>query len=304
MVTPLQGRFLSRPVHSPATPVQALHAVALLLAAALGCSSPQPPEPQPRPRQQRTPPPAPRIEGELRIDPELVAREIAPGAYLVTHQPFHSSNVLVVRMADSTLVICSSPFETEGTRAFLGWLRSTFRPRRMIAINTHFHLDGTGGNAAYHEAGVETISSEATAALLASRGAALRDGAAEAFDDPALRARVAGTALVAPRRTFAAKGGLTLRIAGEEIRVLHPGHAHSPDNVVVHFPARDILFGGCMIKAAGASIGYTGDADLARWQAAVGALEPLAPRIVVPGHGAPGGRELLAGTIEIVRAAM
>lgn len=231
-------------------------------------------------------------------------REVAPGAYLVTHQPFHASNVLVVRMADSTLVICSSPFETEGTRALLRWLRSTFRPRRMIAINTHFHLDGTGGNAAYREAGVETIASEATAALLASHGAALRDGAAEAFEDPALRARVARTELVAPRRTFAAKGGLTLRIAGEEIRVLHPGHAHSPDNVVVHFPARDILFGGCMIKAAGASIGYTGDADLARWQAAVAALEPLAPRIVIPGHGPPGGRELLAGTIEIVRGAM
>jgi metallo-beta-lactamase class B len=279
--------------------VQVLHVVALLLAAALGCSSPARPDPV----GQKAVPSAPRIDGELRIDPELVAREIAPGAYLVTHQPFHASNVLVVRMADSTLVICSSPFETEGTRALLRWLRQAFRPRRMVAINTHFHLDGTGGNAAYAEAGVETIASDATAALLASRGAALRDGAAEAFADPALRARVERTELVAPGRTFAAAAGLILRIAGE-IRILHPGHAHSPDNVVVHFPARGILFGGCMIKAAGASIGYTGDADLTRWQAAVRALEPLAPRIVVPGHGAPGGGELLAGTIAIVGRAM
>ncbi|HEY8144722.1 MAG TPA: MBL fold metallo-hydrolase [Kofleriaceae bacterium] len=247
--------------------------------------------------------PAPHLEGEVRIGGELVARELAPGAYLVTHVPFHSSNVLVVRMADASLVVCSSPFETEGTRALLRWLEATFHPPRIVAINTHFHLDGTGGNAAYAEAGVETIASRQTAALLAERGPALRDGAAAAFEDAALRARVAGVELTAPRRTFDAAEGLTLTIAGEEVRVIHPGAAHSPDNVVVHFPARGILFGGCMIKSRGASIGYTGDADLGHWEAAVHSLERLAPRIVVPGHGAPGGAELFAGTIEIVRAA-
>ena len=276
--------------------MQDLHgARAALLAAvaALACSSAS-----------HAPAAAPRIRGEVHIGDELVARELAPGAYLVTHVPFHASNVLVVRMADSTLVVCSSPFETEGTRALLAWLRATFHPRRIVAINTHFHLDGTGGNAAWTDAGVETIASRDTARLLATRGAALRAGAAAGFEDPALRARVAGVALVAPRRTFDPRAGLTLRFAGEEVRLLHPGHAHSPDNVVVHFPARGLLFGGCMIKAAGASIGYTGDADLARWVTAVHALEPLAPRIVVPGHGAAGGPELLAGTIDIVRRAM
>jgi metallo-beta-lactamase class B len=248
-------------------------------------------------------PPAPRIEGERRISRELVARQVAPGAYVVTHVPFHASNVLVVRMPDASLVICSSPFETEGTRALLGWLDRTFHPPRMIAINTHFHLDGTGGNAAYAAAGVETIASTRTAALLAERGAALRAEAAAGFEDPALRARVEQVALVAPRRTFDPAAGLTLTIGGEEVRILHPGPAHSPDNVVVHFPARGVLFGGCMIKATGATIGYTGDADLAHWEAAVHALEPLAPRVVVPGHGAVGGRELFATTIAIVRSA-
>lgn len=251
----------------------------------------------------RRAPPAPRIEGERRIDSELVAHQVAPGAYVVTHVPFHASNVLVVRMPDASLVICSSPFETEGTRALLGWLDRTFHPPRIVAINTHFHLDGTGGNAAYAAAGVETIASTRTAALLAERGAALRAEAAAAFEDPALRGRVERVALVAPRRTFDPAAGLVLTIGGEEVRIIHPGPAHSPDNVVVHFPARHVLFGGCMIKATGATIGYTGDADLAHWEAAVRALEPLAPRVVVPGHGAVGGRELFADTIAIVRSA-
>jgi hypothetical protein len=35
--------------------------------------------------------------------------------------------------------------------------------------------------------------------------------------------------------------------------------------VVVYFPARELLFGGCMIKA-GNTIGNTADADLVRAQ--------------------------------------
>ncbi len=247
------------------------------------------------------PAPAPHLEGEVHVDSELVAREVAPGAYVVTHVPFHASNVLVVRMPDETVVICSSPFETEGTRALLGWVERRLHPRRVVAINTHFHLDGSGGNAAYQAAGVETIASTRTAALIAERGPALRAASAESFEDPALRARVERVALLAPHRTF--DRGLTLRFGGEEVRVIDPGPAHSPDNVVVHFPARALLFGGCMIKASGASIGYTGDADMGHWEAAVHSLEPLAPRVVVPGHGAVGGPELFAATIAIVRAA-
>jgi glyoxylase-like metal-dependent hydrolase (beta-lactamase superfamily II) len=267
---------------------------AAIALAIVGCSSPGPGAAA-RAR--------PAVADTVRIDSELVARRVAPDAYVITHEPFHSSNVLVVRMADSSLVIASSPFETEGTRAMLRWLRATFRPTRMIAINTHFHFDGTGGNRAYAEAGVEVVASTQTATLLASRGDSLRAAVADGFDDPARRARIERLEIVPPTRTFDASRGEMLAIGGEEVRIVYPGPAHSPDNVVVHFPARGLLFGGCMIKASGASIGYTGDADLAHWERAVRALEPLAPRVVVPGHGAPGGPELLAGTIEIVRAA-
>ena len=158
-------------------------------------------------------------------------------------------------------------------------------------------------NAAYQAAGVETIASTATAALIAERGPAVRAASAASFEDPALRSRVERVALLAPRRTFDPARGLTLRFGGEEVHVIYPGPAHSPDDVVVHFPARRLLFGGCMIKASGASIGYTGDADLRHWEAAVHSLEPLAPRVVVPGHGAVGGPELFAATVAIVRAA-
>ncbi|HKE17249.1 MAG TPA: MBL fold metallo-hydrolase [Kofleriaceae bacterium] len=246
------------------------------------------------------PAPAPDL-ATARIDAELAVARVARDAYVVTHEPFFESNVLVVRMGDGSLVICSSPFDTEGTRAMLRWLRATFRPPRIIAINTHFHIDGTGGNEAYAEDGVETYASDATQALLAARGEASRDKSAAGLSDPALGARVQRTRVVPAAHTFPEKDGMTLTIAGETVRVVHPGPGHTPDNLVVHFPRRDLLFGGCMIKS-GDSIGFIGDAVLDRWEASVRAVEPLTARVVVPGHGPIGGPELLANTIRLVRA--
>jgi metallo-beta-lactamase class B len=238
-----------------------------------------------------------------RIDAELSFRRVARDAYVVVHEPFHASNVLVVRMADGTVVVSSSPFETEGARALVAWIEKTFQPKRIIAIDTHFHLDGTAGNDAYTEAGVEVHASDLTQSLLTERGARLRDDAAAGFTDPALRARIERVRIVPAAHTFRAADGKAFRFAGEEVRVLYPGPAHSPDNVVVHFPARRLLFGGCMIKNS-ESIGYTGDADLSRWEAAVHELEPLAPAVVIPGHGDPGGPELFDTTIGLVRDAL
>ena len=238
----------------------------------------------------------------VRINAELAATRVAPDVYVITHEPAYSSNVLVVRMKDGTLVVCSSPFDTGATRAMLEWLRREFSPPRIVAINTHYHPDGTAGNEAYAESGVEIYASDLTQALLAQSGERVRDQSAAGLKDPVLSARVKSTRIVPAAKTFKAGDGLTLTIGGETVRVLHPGPAHSPDNVVVHFPARGVLFGGCMIKT-GSSIGNTADADLGNWESAVRSLEPLAPKIVVPGHGPVGGIELFRNTIEVVRGA-
>jgi metallo-beta-lactamase class B len=238
----------------------------------------------------------------VHIDSELALRRIAEGVFVVTHVPAFDSNVLVVRMADGTVVICSSPFDTQATRTMLRWIRGAMAPGRIIAINTHFHLDGTAGNEAYAEAGVETYATDLTQRLLAERGAQIRDGAASAMKGSALASRVLMTRIVPATHTIKAAEGAVFTIGGEPVRVIYPGPAHSPDNVVVHFPARGILFGGCMIKT-GSSIGNTADADLGHWEAAVRSVEPLGARIVVPGHGPVGGPELFQNTLAVVKAA-
>jgi glyoxylase-like metal-dependent hydrolase (beta-lactamase superfamily II) len=287
------------------SPLWLIPPVLLAALGACGGSEPAPASPGPAPAAAPAPSPpvspAPAIE-QARIDDELAVARVARDAWVITHEPFHASNVLVVRMADGSLVICSSPMETQATRAMLAWLKTTFRPPRIIDINTHFHGDGTAGNEAYAEAGVVTYASDATQALLEARGAAMRDLAAAAFTDKSFRERVERTRIVLAARTFPERKGLSLTIAGEPVRVIHPGGGHTADNVVVHFPGRGVLFGGCMIKA-GDSIGFIGHADLDHWEASVRAVQPLAPRVVIPGHGPTGGPELFDNTIKLVRGA-
>jgi len=234
------------------------------------------------------------------IRPGLVVQQVAGDTWVVTHEEIHDSNVLLARMGDGTLLVASSPFDTDTTRAVLAWARAILAPTRIVAINTHWHADGTGGNAAYHEAGVVTYASTHTQALVQERGERMRVEAAEGFP-PEVAERIRTTPVVAAQETFDEASGLTLTFADERIDVIFPGAAHSADNVVVHLPERHVLFGGCMLKV-GDSIGYLGDASLDTWEPALHRLEPLEARVVVPGHGKSGGPEIIANTLRLVRA--
>jgi glyoxylase-like metal-dependent hydrolase (beta-lactamase superfamily II) len=235
---------------------------------------------------------------------ELSEQRIGPDVLLVEHDPgFAPANILAVRMPDGTLVLCSSPYDTVTTRRMVQRLRERFRPAKIVAINVHFHPDGTAGNEGYAAEGVQTYGSDLTREALARRGREVWEVTARAAP-PAAAARIRATPILPAVQTFLAKEGLRLTFGGEVVAVVYPGPAHSPDNVVVHFPSRRLLFGGDLVRAAGAGVGYRGDADLSGWAAAVRTVMALDANLVVPGHGRSGGRELLEHTRTIVDAAL
>lgn len=87
------------------------------------------------------------------------------------------------------------------------------------------------------------------------------------------------------------------RAVGE---IFFPGSGHQLDRLA---PRAAVLAGGCLVRAlAWASMGNTSEADLESWPLAVATLEQryLDVRVVVPGHGDPGGPELLAHTRELL----
>ena len=84
-----------------------------------------------------------------------------------------------------------------------------------------------------------------------------------------------------------------------EIRCYYFGGGHSEDNIAVWIPSAKLLFAGCMVKEMAAqNAGNLSDAVPAAWPATLDSLLVRFPdaRIVVPGHGTPGGPELIRHT--------
>jgi glyoxylase-like metal-dependent hydrolase (beta-lactamase superfamily II)/peptidoglycan/xylan/chitin deacetylase (PgdA/CDA1 family) len=238
---------------------------------------------------------------EVKVGQEFVVRRIAPGSFLVLSPRPFPANALLAEMPDRTLVLVGSPYDGQATKALMRWVRDGFGERQWVAINTHFHLDGSGGNAVLREAQVPVYGSDLIKSLIFERGEEARRNTWQAWaaSDPAWAQRIKAAELSAPDKVFPAQQGLTLTYGGERLEVRYPGPGHSPDNMVVWFPDRKLLFGGCLVLGRD-RVGYAEDADLARWPASVNSLRKLQPALVVPGHGAVGGPELLEKTARIV----
>jgi len=197
-------------------------------------------------------------------------RDIPPYGPIPTHG-------LVVDV-DGTRVLIDTAWTAAQTEEILAWSS----PPIAMAVVTHAHADKMGGIPALHAAGVETH-----AHPLSNEDAPDRD-------------------LSPARHELEFEEGLARLVEGA-IEVFYPGPGHTRDNVVVYLPASRVLFGGCLIRPGNADgLGNTADADLDHWDDAVRAVTALYPhaRIVVPSHGAPGGRELLEHTIELASPAV
>jgi metallo-beta-lactamase class B len=122
---------------------------------------------------------------------------------------------------------------------------------------------------------------------------------------PAIRAYFRSFRYVAPTRTFDPRLGLVLDFGGEEIRVEYPGVGHSVDNLVVYLPDKRLVFSGCMILSLDATgIGNAADGEPAQWLASVGRIRTLGYDHIVPGHGRPGGVELVARSADLLRESL
>ena len=213
---------------------------------------------------------------------DLEVRPLADGVWLHTSyeelEDFGRvpANGLVV-VSDGEAALIDTPWTNDQTRALVAWVEERLGARLTTVVPTHSHADCMGGLAAAHERGARSYSSTKTAEI------ARRNG------------------LPVPREAFERERDIPLGSRVLEARFVGPGH--TVDTIVVWLPEVRILFGGDLVRAASSrALGYTAEADLATWPASVEALEKAYgdARLIVPGHGAPGGRELLQRTRELL----
>lgn len=244
---------------------------------------------------------APTVATEIELAADLHLLRIGAGAYVVRHTcPFLCNSVLV-EMPDGTFVFGGTPGFPEATHLVLDWIAREHGPRPVVAINTGYHFDNLGGNAAFRAAGFPVHGSDLTVRLLAERGETMRTLTLGFIADANSPYRTAHAALqfVPPDHVFPIEEGLTLRFGGEEMRVIYPGPTQAPDKVAVYFPGRRLLYGSCMLLA-GDRTGNIAEADLVRWPESIRQLLPLAVDVVVAAHGPRLDPGLLQNTIDVL----
>ena len=102
----------------------------------------------------------------------------------------------------------------------------------VTVINTHFHFDHTGGNAALGKAKARIVAHDATRERMSS------DQTAELlnFTVPA------SPAVALPTLTFT--DAMTLHLNGETIDLIHVAPAHTDSDVIVHFRNANLIHAG------------------------------------------------------------
>ena len=175
-------------------------------------------------------------------------------------------------------------------------------PVRWV-VTTHHHTDHSVGASVFAAEGAEVISHAAAAermavehpVLLAERRAAAEGGSLFADAVPA-----------APTRRISAPLGLS--VGGVRVLVRPCGPAHTPGDLLVDLPDLGVVVTGDLV-----SHGYhpnLEDADVAGWKRGLAELLDSGASTFVPGHGAPGGREIVEAQLawfsaaeEVVRTA-
>jgi metallo-beta-lactamase class B len=205
-----------------------------------------------------TPAEVTRLVGRKNGAVEIEALDPALFVHRSTNAQAVPSNGLVA-VTERGLLLVDTAWTEAQTEAVLAWGDQEFHRPWIGAVITHDHDDRDGGLAALERRHIPVAALDLTVAKLARRG-------------------VRGVTTL-----FAARDGAVKDPRGFE--AFYPGPGHAPDNIVLRFPG--LVYGGCLVKSmAAADLGFTGDADLAAWPAAISNVRArYGDLMIVPGHG-------------------
>jgi cyclase len=185
-----------------------------------------------------------------KISPDLYA-------YISDNDASANSTFLV---SDQGILVVDTGLNAQEGRKLLDEVRKISQSPVRWIVNTHYHPDHRGGNSVVGP----------DAAIIST-----------AFT----RSQMPNSALdYALNETIGAKG-LTLYIGGHEVRIYHPGPAHTRGDLVVYFPDEHAIATGDLFLTN--SCPAMDEGDMENWIRALDQMLTLPVEHVVPGHFEP-----------------
>jgi glyoxylase-like metal-dependent hydrolase (beta-lactamase superfamily II) len=191
------------------------------------------------------------------------------------------------------IVIDTGPSYRHG-RQMIDAIRTVTDQPIVLVVITHAVQEFVFGAKAFAETGADLLAHAKSVDLMRQRCNHCLDNLVAQLGAEAMR----GTQLVLPQRTV--ERSQSMRVAGRDLELLYFGWASTPGDLAVLDRASGVLFAGGIVSNR--RIPELRDGQLAGWLEALSGLERTPGRIIVPGHGAPGGRDLAALTAAYLRA--
>jgi cyclase len=167
------------------------------------------------------------------------------------------------------------------TRAYLEEVRRRAGRPPSVLVNTHHHGDHTNGNCLAE--GATIIAHARCREEMARTGIGRYDGVFDPVEWGEL-------ALALPQVTFERR--LELFVDDLRVELIHVAEAaHTTNDVVAWIPERRVLFSGDLVFNGGTPFVVMG--SVAGSIHALDAIAELDPAVIVPGHGAPCGVEMI-----------
>ncbi|MFD4877048.1 MBL fold metallo-hydrolase [Streptomyces sp. NPDC058420] len=209
-------------------------------------------------------------------------------------------NIGVIGGRDAVLVV-ETGLGPRNAEKVLEFAAEYARGRRIYLTTTHFHPE--------HAFGAQAFTGEATFLVNRAQADDLRVKGAGYLDMfRGLGAPVARQleGVVLPEPDLVYDDAYDLELGGRVVQLRATGRAHSQGDQVVRVPDADVLFTGDLVEAGQFAIfpwfpPYDTDVSGTRWIAVMERLAGEGARVVVPGHGAVGGPELLADVRDYLR---
>jgi glyoxylase-like metal-dependent hydrolase (beta-lactamase superfamily II) len=217
--------------------------------------------------------------------------EVADRVWVARYEWF-DVNVTAIG-SERGLLVVDTHGSAAAAREVVDGLRRLDRGGVHALVNTHAHWDHTFGNGAFRTAygdvpihAHETVPTDTVVAGERIKRAFEEDG-----DDPH-RDDVLATEIVPADHPFSS--AVALDLGDRMVELVHPGRGHTAGDLVVRVPDVDVVLTGDLLEESGPP-SYGVDCWPMDWpmtlDLVVGLTTPSS--VVVPGHGAPVGREFL-----------
>lgn len=198
----------------------------------------------------------------------------------------HCNNI-IIEMKDY-LIVVDANFPSGARLALAAAKQVSSKPVKYV-FDTHHHGDHAYGNPIWTQAGATTLAYKGVVEEMKRYEPARWQATAKGREDVG---ELHLDAPEPPKQTFD-KSPFILKDDTREVRFYYLGWAHTRGDGFVYLPKEKVLCTGDAV--VNGPYNFTADANIGNWPAVVRKAQKFDVQHLLPGHGGPGGKEVLEG---------